>query len=514
MRQTARAACLLLLFPLTAAAQQDALQRALALFAQQDYAAALQAFEEAKRTRAPNAQLENFIGITETRLGQIEAADHSYEAALRLNPKLADAHKNLGYNLIGLKQYDQAEKQLKAALALDATEPFTHYYLVVLYVTTGRDREAAEHIVPAEPALIEDANTSLLAIKAALHAGQPAPALQLIEQMESKSRLTPAQESAVAQLLNDHGMYEPAIVRLKRIVAMEPAAWQNKYNLAVAFARAGKPAEALPLIHAMVKEHPEDAEVLASAASAYEVSGASDEAVRAYQQAIAADPANPDRYLDYTRLLIDLDRLPEAHEVVEQGMSRVPDDYPLIIRSGAIAGMQGNRAQAREAYQKAIAKHPALALGYIALAQSYMKEGNDQEALRILTEARRAVPLDFALEYVYGLISFQLGQQDQALEALRTAERLDPSVAEPHYQLGLLWMKKEQWRDAQEEFAQVLAVDPRNAGAYYQLSRTYQRLGETENAQEASRQASLLAKTQREEAAKAQELRFGVPAKN
>jgi tetratricopeptide (TPR) repeat protein len=111
-------------------------------------------------------------------------------------------------------------------------------------------------------------------------------------------------------------------------------------------------------------------------------------------------------------------------------------------------------------------------------------------------------------------VSLQLGQQEQALEALKSAEELGPAVVEPHFQLGLLYMKLQQWKGAREEFEQVLKLDPNNAATYYQLSRTYQRLGETAKAQEMAKQASLLTKTQREDAIKSQELRFGIPVQN
>jgi tetratricopeptide (TPR) repeat protein len=295
---------------------------------------------------------------------------------------------------------------------------------------------------------------------------------------------------------------------------MQPASWQSRYNLAIALLKAKQPKEAIPLLDAITAEHATDANVLADIASAYESAGEAQLALGVYQKAIAADPTNPDRYLDYTRLLIDLDRYDEATRIVKNGLPLVPDDYPLTIRLGAIAMMQGNRDQAREAFHKAISEHPALALGYVALAQTFMKEGNDQEALRILTEARTIVPRDFALEYVFGLVSFQLGLQQQAMDALKAAKEMGPTVVEPHFQLGLLYMKMQQWKGAEEEFEQVLKLDPRNAATYYQLSRTYQRLGETAKAQEMGRQASLLTKTQREDALKTQELRFGVPAQN
>jgi uncharacterized protein HemY len=100
------------------------------------------------------------------------------------------------------------------------------------------------------------------------------------------------------------------------------------------------------------------------------------------------------------------------------------------------------------------------------------------------------------------------------MEALKNAEEMEPAVVEPHYQLGLLSMQLQQWTGAQEEFEQVLKLDPNNAPTYYQLSRTYQRLGKTEKAQQMAKQASLLTRTQREDAVKAQELRFGIPRSN
>jgi tetratricopeptide (TPR) repeat protein len=289
---------------------------------------------------------------------------------------------------------------------------------------------------------------------------------------------------------------------------------QNQYNLALAQVKAKQTKQALPLLASLSAEHAGDASLLSDIASAYESAGENSLALDTWQKAITADPANPDRYLDCTRLLIDLDRYKEATEIVQRGISLVPDDYPLTIRLGAIEMMTGNHAQARERYRKAIAEHPALALGYVAVAQSYMKEGNDEEALKVLTDARAVVPRDFALEYVFGLVSFQLGQQKQAMEALKSAEELQPAVVEPHYQLGLLYMKLQQWKEAQVEFEQALKLDPGNAPTYYQLSRTYQRLGESDKAQQMAKQASLLTKTQREDAIKTQQLRFGVPHQN
>ena len=178
-------------------------------------------------------------------------------------------------------------------------------------------------------------------------------------------------------------MYVESAARFRRIAEMQPS-WQNQYNLALALVKAKQTKEALPLLASLTAEHATDANLLSDIASTYESAGESSLALDAWQKAIAADPANPDRYLDCTRMLIDLDRYKEATEIVQRGISLVPDDYPLTIRLGAIEMMTGDHAQARDTFRKAIAEHPALALGYVAVAQSYMKDGKDEEALKVL----------------------------------------------------------------------------------------------------------------------------------
>lgn len=454
--------------------QTDPLQLGLQLFQRGQYQEALQEFEQASRLRPKDASLENFIGITETKLGRMEEARKAFQEASRIAPTLAGPHTNLGYNYLNARQYDAAEKELRTALSLDSADAYTHYYLAVLYLTTGRGAEAIPHLEPANQLLQADVPAALLAIKASLQAGALDQARRLIAVEDTQ--FSAAQEYELATLLTVQKLYRDAAARFQRIAQMQPS-WQNQANLA----------------------------------RAYESAGNRDLALQAWQGAIAADPSNPDLYLDCTRVLIDLDRYQEAAEIVEHGAARVPDPYPLTIRLGAIAMMSGDEEKARATYQKAIEQHPALALGYVAVAQSYMKQGNGAKALQVLTEARTLVPHDFALEYVYGLLWSQIGDREQAQQAFKSAEQMQPDVVEPHLQLGLLYMKKEAWKQAAAEFEQVLHLDPQNAPAYYQLSRTYQRLGQNEKASEMARQAGLLARTSHEEALKAKQLQFGVP---
>ncbi len=70
-----------LVLSLAALGQTDSLQRGLELFRQEKYEAALQQFEEARRLQPNNASIDNFIGITETKLGRMDEANKDYETA-------------------------------------------------------------------------------------------------------------------------------------------------------------------------------------------------------------------------------------------------------------------------------------------------------------------------------------------------------------------------------------------------------------------------------------------------
>jgi tetratricopeptide (TPR) repeat protein len=502
------------LFSLLVFAQQTPMQRGLELFRQEKYEAALQQFRDAHHLHPADASIENFIGIIETRLGRIDEANTDYEAAANIDPKLPGPAKNLGFNYLSAGRYELAEKRLKTALALDGTDPSVHYYLAILYLSTSRSQDAIPHIQPAQSLLENDPETGFLAVKAALQFNASPEALKLLEALERRSALSVMQEYAIANLLTEKQMYMDAVARFRKLAEMQPASWESKYNLAIALLKAKQPREALTLLVPLAAERPKDANITAMLASAYQSTSDYTLALQAYQRTIASDPKNPDRYLDCTQMLMDLNRFDEAADILQKGISNVQDAYALTVRMGAIEILRGNHEKARDRFHEAIMEHPDIALGYVALAQAYMKEGNNEEALKVLTEGRKNSARDFALEYVFGLVSSQLGQQKPAMEALKSAEELGPTVVEPHYQLGVLYMQMQQWDNAQEEFQRILQLDPHHAATYYQLSRTYAHTGDIEKANQMAKEAKVLTQTQQEEALKAEQLRLSVPARH
>ena len=169
----------------------------------------------------------------------------------------------------------------------------------------------------------------------------------------------------------------------------------------------------------MRTERPSHADTLTFLGAAFEAQQKMPEALESYHAAAVADPSNPDRTLDYTRLLMDMDRYDEAIQFIQFGMTETSATSPLKLRLGAVEMIKGDYAAARDAFHAALDENPALDAGYVGLAQTYARQSNDAEAIRVLEDARAKWPGHYLLEYYFGLLASRLGREQEAIDALR-----------------------------------------------------------------------------------------------
>jgi tetratricopeptide (TPR) repeat protein len=233
------------------------------------------------------------------------------------------------------------------------------------------------------------------------------------------------------------------------------------------------------------------------------------EALEAYRAAAVADPSNPDRTLDYTRLLMDMDRYDEAIQFIQSGTTETASSSPVKLRLGAVEMIKGDYAAARDAFNAALAENPELDAGYVGLAQTYARQGNDTEALGILEAARSKSPGRYLLEYYFGLLASRLGREDEAIVALERAAQLEPKSPDPSFELGKIYVSKQDWPGARKAFEHVVALNPQFVPAHYQLSKVYAHLGLIAESQREAQQTKNLVNTQRDEVLRKQRERAG-----
>jgi tetratricopeptide (TPR) repeat protein len=104
------------------------------------YREAIDAYEQGGK----NSVLLDKIGIAWHQLGQLEAARKSYEAAIKLDPKYADAINNVGTIYYAEKKYRSAISRYRRALKISPTSAPFWSNLGTAYYARGRFKEMSE----------------------------------------------------------------------------------------------------------------------------------------------------------------------------------------------------------------------------------------------------------------------------------------------------------------------------------------------------------------------------------
>ncbi len=476
------------------------------LFREGRFDQALVKLEQANRVTPNNPTIENLLGITETKLGHIEKGDNHYRKAIRLDPSQAAPHRNLGFNLLTGRDYVRAEPELREATRLDPKDHFAHYYLLLLALATQHDADALEQASNADKLIDNDPEVGASLVEAEIRLGRANDANNRIERLEGANQLPPEREYQIAVLLSQHAFYSQAVHCFSRIVSLDPS-WQNRYNLALALLYDGQAVKASTMLDSLHTEQPANADILMFLGSAYEMQEKIPEALEAYRAAVVADPSNPDRTLDYTRLLMDGDRYDEAIQVVQAGMGETAATAPLQLRLGALEMVKGDYVAARKAFNEALAADPELDVAYVGLAQTYAREADDSSAIRVLETARNKRPGHYLLEYYFGLLASRLGREQEAIVALKEAARLEPKSSDPLFELGKAYGSQQDWSNARQALEHAIDLNPQFAPAHYQLSRAYEHLGLSSKAEQEAQLTHALVNTQRDDALRKQRQR-------
>jgi tetratricopeptide (TPR) repeat protein len=446
---------------------------------------ALAALKQELRLNPGHAEANADIGAILVAEHQPDQAIPYLKTALRLKPDLTMVHEQLGRAYYQRKEFGKAAEELRQGLAAD-DEGNLHYEL-------GMADKQLGHVAEAEAAFEESRKIKAERLAKAEITNEPQAA---------------EQQYQLAVSLSQQGKYAEALTWFERLAQANPQSAANQFNLALAYLNAKRPNDSIRVLQGLTASNSTNPNALGLLGRAYEAEGKLGDALSAYLLALNADPKNPDRYLDYTQLLMDGNRFEEAARVTMNGFNVVADPYPLYVRLGSVRLIEGKAADARQAFQEAIQLHSEIALGYVALAKSYLKEGAGAEAAKILSDARKKLPPDFALDYFYGVALLRLQQNRESAGVLENAVHLGPAVPEAHYELGRAYFELGENDRARAEFERTIQLAPQDARAHYQLSRVYEKLGDRAKAEQLAQATKRLKQTKLEEALEIQKRRL------
>ncbi len=217
----------------------------------------------------------------------------------------------------------------------------------------------------------------------------------------------------------------------------------------VSLFRAGKPAEAIPLLE---------------------------------QAHIDVPTANVDPHYVLGLCYMDTRRYDDARKAFAGQYGFAPDSAPAYLLAGRMFLRRNFFPIAEESVRKAIALNPTLPQAHLLLGEIALAHGQAADAIGDFEQEGSLNPLDGAVYERLGDAYIHSGDFDHAQQALDRAVLLEPTVNIPFILLGKVLLKQRNSLMAKMYLEHALEIDSKNYMAHYLLGQVYRALGRIDDA--------------------------------
>lgn len=182
------------------------------------------------------------------------------------------------------------------------------------------------------------------------------------------------------------------------------------------------------------------------------VQGSEKYAFDSYKRATDFDPLNPAVWVELGRTALTYaDRLQlMANQARGQEQQQI-----LQARLFALQ-------EAEKAFQKATEVKPDFAPAHFLSAQTALRLGNIQGAIKSTENARNTAPFDIGIAFQLGLLYYQTNDFDRAQAEFERAISMNQNYSNARYFLGLIYSRKGSALNAVQQFEEILKFNPDN----------------------------------------------------
>ena len=319
------------------------------------------------------------------------------------------------------------------------------------------------------------------------------------EEKESESELRVALASAPGNFDANHrlgklylraGRYAEAIPLLESAYRAEPANEENQYDLAMAYQGGGNLALARRRVHEFLANQ-KSADLCRLAAELDEQLGDPLSAVREYEDAAKLNPSEQN-YFEWGSELLLHRAVWQAVEVLRTGA----DAYPRSVRmqtalgTALFAGARYNEAAQRLCVASDL--NPDDINAYVFMGKIQIAAPDPLACIepRLARFVQRQ-PGNSVANYLYAMSILKHQEQrpdesavQQATALLMKAVSIDPNCGEGYLELGILAASQRSFESAIEFYKKAIAADPQLADAHYRLGMAYDRTGQAAKAKQ------------------------------
>jgi len=184
------------------------------------------------------------------------------------------------------------------------------------------------------------------------------------------------------------------------------------------------------------------------------------DAAAGYQAAIDADPGYVAARAALGRIYLLGGLKDKAHEVIEPGLAKAPDDAGLRVVRGGLRALDGDSAGAMADAEAAVKAAPDDEVAVAFLAAQYTRQKLFEDAIVVLQDGIKRIPGSVDLHVILANLLYQTDRKAEAVEQLKVVAQAHRTEL-PHWQrLAQLQLLLKDPDGAIESLRQAVAAAP------------------------------------------------------
>lgn len=324
-------------------------------------------------------------------LGSIEERKSKFEAIIAKCPGLAEARYNYGVMLLESAQPALAIIQFEEAVKLKSERAY-RLGLASAQLAQG-DLLTAKNSY--QNILAEDAREVAALLGIATVMEKQGKAAESLEYLNNAYLVNPDDVfvnynlGVIYDRLNQN---DAAIVSFERVLKVNPRHAAAQFLLGLSLKKAGRAEESLQALKKASDLPDISSDGLRAYAFALEEAGSLDEAEIALRQALSSHAQDEKLKEQLVIVLLRKNQVSNAKPIIEQLLSKRPEEGRLLALFGWAQFSLGDLAGAESSLNQAVLKDPSGAFGFFALGELYRQTGRSELSRTNLETAYRLQP--------------------------------------------------------------------------------------------------------------------------
>ena len=464
------------------------------------------------------------LGTLEFRQRHLQEAEAKFNQTLTLDPKSSAAYYALGNVYAAQNDRAKAEEQYKKAADLSPARSATRLRYAQYKIQTGdlpAGKKFLEEMTEKAPDFLPALNWLA---EIALAEKKYDDCAVLLTKALARDPLHPEAMILNARLKMARGEYAKAVTDLQGMLNYYPKAPMVHYRLGVAYVATGDAAKAMDslnqavtlapgfpdaavllaglnvqkgdfsravvLLKPLLQEHARLTQAWLLLAEAYRGQNNLDDALAIYRQLEKSVPRNPQPPLLEGIVLLRQNKRAEAREAFERALAITPDLLNAVEQLVALDMLDKNFTAAQQRVQDQIARNPKMAGPHLLAARVAFVQKDIDQAEASLRKAIELEPDSPAAYMMLAGLYVQTKQQEKALTNFEAVAAKDPKNASALMLIGVIHDQNKDYPKARDAYEKALAVNPKFGAALNNLAYLYsERFNEQDKAFEAAQKA-------------------------